>query len=223
MVSARNTRIPRLVRDYALAIAFWLSVSVLVAWQMYGFERLLSKPVVLHDLLLVYGARYLTVAILTPPIFYLVERWPVTGAVVRRTAGYALGYLPFSCAFAVIRWLLLPPWREETTSWGPRSLEMLFELLYGTFADVLLLYLSVVVAAHAYAYFVHGQRQEIERLELRQSLAQSELQALRAQLHPHFLFNTLQGISTLIETDRVTAQGMLRARSGRSWISSSLI
>src|SRR5207302_789888 len=84
------------------------------------------------------------------------ERWPVTGAVVRRTAGYALGYLPFSCAFAVIRWLLLPPWREETTSWGPRSLEMLFELLYGTFADVLLLYLSVVVAAHAYAYFVHG-------------------------------------------------------------------
>src|SRR5207253_994085 len=127
MVSARNTRIPRLVRDYALAIAFWLSVSVLVAWQMYGFERLLSKPVVLHDLLLVYGARYLTVAILTPPIFYLVERWPVTGVV------------------------------------------------------------------------------------LRQSLAQSELQALRAQLHPHFLFNTLQGISTLIETDRVTAQGMLRA------------
>src|SRR5438105_6222118 len=86
MVPARNTRIPRLVRDYALAIAFWLSVSVLVAWQMYGFERLLSKPVVLHDLLLVYGARYLTVAILTPPIFYLVERWPVTGAVVRRTA-----------------------------------------------------------------------------------------------------------------------------------------
>ena len=211
MVPARNTRIPRLVRDYALAIAFWLSVSVLVAWQMYGFERLLSRPVFLHDLLLVFGARYLTVAILTPPIFYLVERWPVTGAVVRRTAGYALGYLPFSCAFAVIRWLLLPPWREETTSWGPRSLEMLFELLYGTFADVLLLYLSVVVAAHAYAYFVHGQRQEIERLELRQSLAQSELQALRAQLHPHFLFNTLQGISTLIETDRVTAQGMLRA------------
>ena len=61
MVSARNTRIPRLVRDYALAVAFWLSVSVLVAWQMYGFERLLSKPVVLHDLLLVYGARYLKI------------------------------------------------------------------------------------------------------------------------------------------------------------------
>src|SRR5207237_9053974 len=120
MVSARRARIPRLVRDDALAIPFWLSVSVLVAWQMYGFERLLSKPVVLADLLLVYGARYLTVAILTPPIFYLVERWPVTGAVVRRTAGYALGYLPFSCAFAVMRWLLIPTWRVGTTRWGAR-------------------------------------------------------------------------------------------------------
>jgi two-component system, LytTR family, sensor kinase len=211
MMSAGTARIPRLVRDYALAVAFWLSASVLVAGQMYGFERRQRIPVHLHDLLLVFAARYLTVAILTPPIFYLVERWPVTGAVVRRTAGYALGYLPFSCAFAVIRWLLLPPWLEDTNSWGPRSLGTLFELLYSTFADVLLLYLSVVVAAHAYAYFVNGQRHEIERLVLRQSLAQSELQALRAQLHPHFLFNTLQGISTLIETDRVTAQNMLRA------------
>src|SRR5437763_15276378 len=106
MVSARNTRIPRLVRDYALAIAFWLSVSVLVAWQMYGFERLLRRPVFLHDLLLDFGARYLTVAILTPPIFYLVERWPVTGAVLRRSAGYRLGYLLFSRDFGVTRWPL---------------------------------------------------------------------------------------------------------------------
>jgi LytS/YehU family sensor histidine kinase len=72
-----------------------------------------------------------------------------------------------------------------------------------------MLYVGIVLAAHAYAYFVRVQRQEIERVQLRQALAQSELQTLRAQLHPHFLFNTLQGISTLIDTDRVTAQTML--------------
>jgi two-component system LytT family sensor kinase len=98
---------------------------------------------------------------------------------------------------------------EETMSWGPRSLHTLYELAYSTFADVLLLYLGIIVGAHAYTYFVRGQRQEMDRLRLRQSLAQSELQALRAQLHPHFLFNTLQGISTLIETDPPTAQAML--------------
>ena len=195
---------------YALSIVVWLSAAPLISWQMLMLERKEHLPVVYHDLLLVYGARYLTVALLTPPIFYFVNRWPVTGGTaLRRSWAYVAGYVPFSLAFALIRWLLAPPWMEETLSFGPRTLDSLIQLTYGTFADVLFLYLSVVVCAHAYAYFVLGQRQEIERLELRQSLAQSELQTLRAQLHPHFLFNTLQGLSTLINTDRQTAQTML--------------
>ncbi|MGH8303974.1 MAG: sensor histidine kinase [Steroidobacteraceae bacterium] len=204
-----KAQIRRLGRDFALSIAFWLPLSQLVGWQAYLTERTYHLPVVLPTVLLVYAVRYLTVAILTPPIFYLVTRWPATGAIVPRAAAYALGYIPFSLAFAALRWSLLPPFSEQTASFGSRTLVTLFQLAYETFADVLLLYLVIVVAAHAYVYFVRGQRQEIERLELRQSLAQSELQALRAQLHPHFLFNTLQGISTLIETDRVAAQNML--------------
>jgi hypothetical protein len=204
----------RIVRDYAVSIAFWLAASPLVGWQMYYLERRAHIPISLRDMLLVYAARYLSVALLTPPIFYLVSRWPVTGSLLRRTTAYVLGYVPFSVAFAVIRWLILPPWMEESLSFGPRNLGTLFELVYVTFADVLLLYLAVVVAAHAYAYFVRGQRQEIERLQLRQCLAQSELQTLRAQLHPHFLFNTLQGVSTLIDTDRGTAQNMLLTLAG---------
>lgn len=195
---------------YALSVVVWLAAAPLISWQMFSLERREHLPVAYHDLLLVYGARYLTVALLTPPVFYFVNRWPVTGgAVLRRSSAYVLGYIPFSLAFALIRWLLLPPWMEETLSFGPRTLDSLIQLTYGTFADVLFLYLSVVVGAHAYAYFVLGQRQEIERLELRQSLAQSELHMLRSQLHPHFLFNTLQGLSTLINTDRQTAQTML--------------
>jgi len=204
----------RLLRDYALSMAFWLPTSLLVGWQMYKLDLRAHMPVDYRDVMMVYGARYLSVALLTPPLFYIVSRWPVTGRVIRRTAGYLIGYIPFSVAFGVIRWIVLPPWMEETMSWGPRNLSTMFELIYATFADVLLLYLGVVVAAHAYAYFVHGQRQEIERLQLRQSLAQSELQTLRAQLHPHFLFNTLQSVSTLIDTDRGTAQHMLLTLAG---------
>ncbi|MGD0631893.1 MAG: histidine kinase, partial [Terracidiphilus sp.] len=40
-------------------------------------------------------------------------------------------------------------------------------------------------------------------------LAASELHSLKMQLHPHFLFNTLHGISTLIETDGKGAQAMI--------------
>ena len=197
------------VRSYALSIAFWLPLSVLVGLQTYIMDRREGLPVVLRELLLAYGARALTVAILTPPLFYLVNRWPLTAAVFRRSVAYALGYIAFSCAFALIRWLLLPPWVEERLSFGPRTLAALLDLGYSTFADVLLLYLGILAVAHAYTYFVHGQRQEIERLGLRQSLTQSELQALRAQLQPHFLFNTLQGIAALIETDPPRAHRML--------------
>jgi hypothetical protein len=203
------TQTRRVVRAFALSIALWLMAALLVSWQGYRLEKQLHLPVVFQTLLLVYTVRYFTVAILTPPIFYIVYRWPVTAARFHRIATYALGYAPFAVTFATIRWAILPPFMEETNSWGPRTLETWTELIYDTFADVLFLYVVVVIAAHAYTYFVRFQRQEIERLELRQSLAQSELQALRAQLHPHFLFNTLQGISTLIDTDQQAAKQML--------------
>ncbi len=117
----------------------------------------------------------MSIALITPPIFYVAKRWPVTNAV----------------------------------SWGSRTLASLVSLVYETFADILLVYLAITVAAHAYYFFSLSQRHEIERLELRRALAQSELESLKLQLHPHFLFNTLHGISTLIDSDGVTAKSML--------------
>jgi two-component system, LytTR family, sensor kinase len=199
-----------IVRAYAFSIAFWMPLSVLVGWQTYILDSKSQLHVVLPSVLMVYAARYFTVALLTPPLFYVVIRWPVSISDLRRVSLYTLGYIPFTCVFAMIRWLVLPPWMEETMSFGPRSLYTLFELSYSTFADVLLLYLGIILGAHAYTYFIRGQHQEMDRLRLRQSLAQSELQALRSQLQPHFLFNTLQGVSTLVETNPPTAQAMLR-------------
>lgn len=201
-----NFRLPRVVRDHAISVAFWLAVSPLVAWQMYDDQ---NGTVAFRDMLLVYGAHYLSVALLTPSIFYAASRWPVTGSPLRRSLAYGIGFVPFVIGTAVIRWLIVPVWLWDTKSWEPRSLHSLLELITSNFADQLLMYLGVIVAAHAYAYFVRGQRQEIERLQLSRSLAQSELQTLRTQLHPHFLFNTLQGVSALIDTDRGKAQDML--------------
>jgi two-component system LytT family sensor kinase len=201
----------RIARAYALSIAFWLPLSQLVGTQTYIMDRREGMSVLLGPLLLAYAARYLTVAILTPPSFYLVGRWPLTAAVLPRSAAYALGYVAFSFAFALIRWSLLPPWDENRLGFGPRSPAALVDFAWSTFADVLIMYVGIVAVAHAYTYFVRGQRQEIERLDLLKSLAHSELQTLRTQLHPHFLFNTLQGISTLIASDPSRAESMLTA------------
>ena len=207
--TAGTIRVHRIMRNYALSLALWLPISQLIGWQTYIMDRREHVPVLLGPLLLAYGARGFTIAILSPPLFKIVERWPLTVSIVRRSAGYALGFVAFSCAFALIRWLLLPPWLEETLTWGPRSFATLLDLAYSTFADILLAYVGTVAVAHAYTYFVRGQRQEIERLALHQSLTQSELQVLRMQLHPHFLFNTLQGIAELIESDPPRAHAML--------------
>jgi two-component system, LytTR family, sensor kinase len=212
---ARKTKIRALLRDYVVSIAVWLPLSLLATWQAYEADRDLNLPSNLRHLALAYAARYLSIALLTPPIFYCVGRWPIrTGAVVRRTLGYALGYAPFLLAFGLIRWSVLPVWIDSMGTWGPRTLQSLQSIMFDKFADLLILYLTVVIVAHAYAYFISARRQEIERLQLRQSLAHSELQALRAQLHPHFLFNTLQGISTLIPRDQATAQRMVLTLAG---------
>jgi two-component system, LytTR family, sensor kinase len=70
-------------------------------------------------------------------------------------------------------------------------------------------YLVILVGAHAYEYFMQARNEELERAKLQQALAESALQALKSQLQPHFLFNTLHGISALIEVDRPLARAMV--------------
>jgi LytS/YehU family sensor histidine kinase len=78
-----------------------------------------------------------------------------------------------------------------------------------TFADELVFYLAVVMAAHAAVYFQRLQRQELEQLALKEALAQSELHTLQMQIQPHFLFNTLNGIASLVHSDAGRAEQMI--------------
>jgi LytS/YehU family sensor histidine kinase len=70
-------------------------------------------------------------------------------------------------------------------------------------------YLVIVSLAHAFVYFRRAQQRDRRALELEAHLAQARLQALRTQLHPHFLFNTLNAISTLVHTAPNLADDMI--------------
>ncbi len=69
----------------------------------------------------------------------------------------------------------------------------------------------LVVASLVTAYETRRRalRSIVERERLRAEVAEQRLIALTGQLHPHFLFNTLQGISTLIHRDPDAADEML--------------
>jgi len=160
-------------------------------------------------LLMVNGVWLLAVALLTPPIFAIVRCYPVgKPAGFARVTGYILGSIPLVVAAACIRWLLLPPWDIPHQRFGHRSLDGLVHSTF-VFAELTMEYFLIFVAAHAYWYFIRTRDQEVERAQLEQALAASELQALKSQLHPHFLFNTLHGISAWIDIDPVRAKMLI--------------
>jgi LytS/YehU family sensor histidine kinase len=75
------------------------------------------------------------------------------------------------------------------------------------------LYLVLASLGHAIAYFRRSQQRHQRTLELEAHLAQARLQALRMQLHPHFLFNSLNAISTLVHSDPHKADEMISSLS----------
>jgi signal transduction histidine kinase len=72
-----------------------------------------------------------------------------------------------------------------------------------------LIYWVLVGATHALHYYDRFRERELRATQLEAELAHSQLQRLKMQLQPHFLFNALNAISTLIETDPEGADRML--------------
>ena len=70
-------------------------------------------------------------------------------------------------------------------------------------------FIAVAAAAHALEARLRARDREVDAARVRSQLAEARLDALSAQLQPHFLFNTLQAISTLISRDAAGAEKML--------------
>ncbi len=205
----RSENARRIVLPFLWSIGFWMVLGILMTWQEYVVERTEGLQIHFFQLLVAYAVREdFTFALLTPPIFLLVRRFaialdkPLRGVIV-----YVFGFVPFVISYACIRWILVQIWRVPFSNAVPGK--NLLGLITVTLADLTAAYIAIVIAAHAYEYFKRARTQELEQHELQQALAASELQALKSQLHPHFLFNTLHGISTLIDTDRARAKAMV--------------
>jgi two-component system, LytTR family, sensor kinase len=203
-------RLRPVLRAYALSIAVWCGLSLLTGVQYRIFDKQLNIPTTLWDMLLLAESRGFSFALLTPPIFYLARRSiGAAGDRFRYVLGYCLGVVPFMLLYACIRWLVLPPWDRGLQQYVPRSSQGPLELIHQGFAEQITMYIAIVLVAHGYQYYEKVREQEMERYEFQRALAASELHALKMQLHPHFLFNTLHGISTLIDSDPSGAKEMV--------------
>ena len=81
------------------------------------------------------------------------------------------------------------------------------------FHQGLTIYWTTLVVAHALYYYRGLRQKEAQTARLTAQLAQAQLQALKMQIHPHFLFNTLNSIAALLHKDVEAADRMI-ARLG---------
>jgi len=77
------------------------------------------------------------------------------------------------------------------------------------FATDTIIYGLTLTLIYLFDHYVQSRDRELAAAQLETRLAEAQLQALRLQLQPHFLFNTLNTISAAIYEDAATADKMI--------------
>jgi sensor histidine kinase YesM len=81
--------------------------------------------------------------------------------------------------------------------------------LFNNASEEFATYGLIVLIFHSIGYYHRYREGELKASQLESMLAQAQLQSLKMQLHPHFLFNTLHSISALLHTDVEAARRMI--------------
>ena len=148
---------------------------------------------------------------LSPLILFLTNKFPFEGHRWRRSlavhivAGIAIALIQQVIDALVLPVLGYPPGRPPFASFLEAYQYFVFVNLHLS----VLIYAGVVGIKSAYSYYQKYRERELQASQLEARLAQSRLQVLKMQLHPHFLFNTLNAISELIYKDPESADRML--------------
>jgi LytS/YehU family sensor histidine kinase len=74
---------------------------------------------------------------------------------------------------------------------------------------LLMTYSAIIGLSYALDYRRESQARALKAANLETRLVEARLKTLQAELHPHFLFNTLHAISTLVHTNPETADRMI--------------
>jgi signal transduction histidine kinase len=181
--------------------------------QAYRLSTLMLKPtdVAITDLLALNLAYWYVPAALTRPIFRLAHRLRLTephwslavGVHALAAVGYSIVHV--ACMLGV-RGMLWPaagkPVDYAWTSFVQR-------LYLNNFDWALMTYSTIVGVSYAVAYYREAQDRTLRAAQLETRLMETRLRTLEAELHPHFLFNTLHAISTLIHSKPDAADRMI--------------
>lgn len=194
---------PTMLRG-TLVFGAWTAYGVLCSWQSHYWYAFTRTPMSWADSFRYEMAYAYLWCAFSPLILWFADRfrlerqtWPKhllahTGLLVVLVPTIKL----------LFDFLTAPP----TSAFHEFTWEKLFRSVESTFDTGTLLYAVVILVEHAFIYYERYQSGLIKASQLQTQLVQAQLQALRMQLHPHFLFNTLNTIMALVHEDADMAE-----------------
>ena len=204
-MSQKHTASPQLVLGVATVLGAFSTL------QAYQFVQLFSDhPQSITTLALLNFSFWYGWAALTPAVLWIARRFPLERDTWKRSAPVHLGavlVLTF-IHVALVEWVYVTVpgtgYLGKLTWW-----ERVQRNYFMNFDWEMMTYAAIIAFSHAAGYFRQAQDRALRAAHLEARLAEAQLQALQRQLHPHFLFNTLNGISALMHRDVHAADRML--------------
>lgn len=196
-----------------IALAVTTAVSILLVLQEYALVHPRFRDEWSWKRALLVEAVFWNVWLPALPLLArLVRRFPLDAKRWARNLPVYIVAAPVAATFhlalhlAIANPLLLPPrtYRERFfLNWGG-----------GATTSEVLTFTLLVAGFHAHAYAKRYQEEALRASELESQLVRSQLEALKMQLQPHFLFNTLHAVSELMYQDVEAADRMIARLSG---------
>lgn len=182
---------------------FWIAIAVFDATDTVVLMRSQGMHHAWLQLFVTIGLSWISWAVATPVILWMGQRYPLqwraAGTWLRHLVGYlAIGACASAWAAALEIWL--NPWMPGVPP--DPFLVMWPRRFYGQMLSALLLYGSILLVGWLLESRERMARQETESARLSEQLTKAQLSALRQQIEPHFLFNTLNTIAGLVREGR---------------------
>lgn len=198
-----------------LVTAFWLFIAVALA-----LETLLLQSANIRQAFIAALVRLMPWIFLTPLIVWASAAYTLERSTWQRSLVAHLGVCAVSLGIVGVFAYFAPPVPPlllsrhdpaELSRASRQPRETAFVVLR-RITYQLPIFWGLVGVAHALRFYERSKAREQRELELESRLAQARLAALRMQLNPHFLFNTLNSIASLVQ-EQPQAEAMIEALS----------
>jgi two-component system, LytTR family, sensor kinase len=198
----------------SLIFVVWLIPALLSGFDTYMQNRLNGRPPQWRWVLF-NSLDWLLYAVLTPLVFRASRRFPVRrGNLAQAIALHLAGALLMCIAWAGLGTILRLVIFHRA---GFDQSKILLEFVSWTFTTLPFgtgVYFALVGIEHALFFMTEARDREMQAAHLEAQLSEAQLGALRMQLNPHFLFNSLNAITVLVRDGaNIAASRMLELLS----------